>query len=52
MTVDENIITLNKEDISGVVGFIKNHPIIIIGTGASLIVLGVCVLIDNNKGVN
>ena len=52
MTVDDNKITLNKEDISGVVGFVKNHPILIIGTGASLIVLGVCVLIDNKKGVN
>lgn len=51
MVVDDNKITINKEDICGVVGFIKNHPIIIIGTGASIVMLGICVLIDNKKGV-
>lgn len=53
MMVDDNKITINKDDISGVIGFIKNHPIIIIGTGVSIAMLGVCVLIDNNiKGAN
>ena len=51
MVVDDNKITINKEDICGVIGFIKNHPIIIIGTGVSITMLGVCVLIENKKGV-
>ena len=52
MTVDENKIVINKDDIFNVSKFIKEHSIVVIGIGLSITLLGVCAYIENNKGVN
>ena len=50
MTVEENKIIINKDDIFSVSKYIKEHSIVVIGIGLSITLLGVCAYIDNNKG--
>ena len=52
MTVEDNKIVINKDDIFDISNYIKNHSIIVIGIGLSITLLGVCAYIDNKKGVN
>lgn len=52
MTVDNNKITINKEDIFEIKNFVGNHSVLIIGMELSITIFGICTYIENKKGVN